>query len=48
MKNAHIIYFDDKTAVVVIATDSYCALGQLDHDQLSKVTRVDVVPYPVL
>lgn len=48
MKKAHIIYFEDKSAVVVLATDTYCAMGQLNHDQLEKVTRVDVVPYPVL
>lgn len=48
MKKAFIIYFDDKSAVVVFATDSYCAVGQLDKSQLDKVSRVDVIPYPVL
>lgn len=48
MKKAFIIYFEDKSAVVVLATDSYCALGQLDIDQMKNVSRVDVIPYPVL
>lgn len=42
------IYFDDKSGVVVFATDVYCAVGQLDLEQLEKVARVDVIPYPVL
>lgn len=48
MKTAFIIYFDDKTAVVALATDAHFALGQLDDEQLCKVTRVDAIPYPVL
>lgn len=48
MKKAYIIYFDDQTAVVAFATDAYDAMGQLDIDQLQRVSRIDTIPYPVL
>lgn len=48
MKKAFIVYFNDNSAVVVLATDTYACAGQLDADQLEKVTRIDMIPYPVL
>lgn len=48
MKSAFIIYFNDQSAVVALASDVYDAVAQLDIDKLSMVTRVDSIPYPVL
>lgn len=48
MKKAFIIYFEDKSAVVTTATDAHSALSQLDSSKLDKVSRVDLIPYPLL
>lgn len=48
MKRGFIVYFDDKTAFVVLASNPYDALSQLDSSLVDKVTRVDCIPYPVL
>lgn len=48
MKRAFIVYFDDKSAVVVLAPNPHEALSQLDSIQVDQVTRVDCIPYPVL
>lgn len=48
MKKAFIIYFSDQSAVVSIACSHADALSQLSNEQLDIVSRIDLVPYPVL
>lgn len=48
MKRGFIVYFADKTAVVILASNPHDALSQLDSNQVDNVTRVDCIPYPVL
>lgn len=48
MKKAFIVYFEDKSAVVVIDNSIHNALACLSLEQMQSVSRVDLIPYEVL
>lgn len=48
MKKAFIVYFEDKSAVVIIDSDMHNALGSLSLEKMQSVVRVELVPFEVL
>lgn len=48
MKKAFIVYFEDKSAVVIIASDIHDALSSLLLEDMHVVSRVELIPFKVL